>query len=516
MASVSSALPINPLPVSYLALSALPENIYNQFQDTRTGEYAFGYAGGLVAREEAKTAEGVTRGAYSYVDTHGIVHHYRYVADEDGFRVAGTNIPTDETSARQMVQLAEIVPETLIETTNRRKRSAPIFHEIPASRVQILHALLLATTSQSHVQIHKSPNTEIHTVQPFVVETVATISAAPVAVVTVPIAIKTIGTIPVAISDIAVSDVPVSTSSQSRFQIHKSLKTEINVPVVEAVESVPIAPVIAKVSVAAPVAVASTPVATSSQSRFQVHNSLKTVVHELVDAIPGTPLTAEVPIAVPLVVASTAVATSSQSRFQVHNSLKTVVHKPVDVIPVAPLIAEVPIAAPLEVASIPVATSRQNRFQVHTSLKTEIHEPVHAIPVAPLGDEVPVVAKTIAAVPAAASYAAAAASISTSAQSRFQIHDSLKTKIHEPVHAVSVVGQILVSTKPLIHSIPVGVKTIETIPTGEPTAAHTPAGFSASIGLAPRHPVNVGAGLGVVSSPFGAYYTYDSPLIAAA
>lgn len=58
------------------------------------GQYSYGYSGGPSAKTETKTADGVVRGGYSYVDGHGLVQSASYVADpHNGFRVAATNLP---------------------------------------------------------------------------------------------------------------------------------------------------------------------------------------------------------------------------------------------------------------------------------------------------------------------------------------------------------------------------------------------------------------------------------------
>uniref|UniRef100_A0A0A9W1G0 Cuticle protein 6 n=1 Tax=Lygus hesperus TaxID=30085 RepID=A0A0A9W1G0_LYGHE len=58
------------------------------------GQYSYGYAGGPSAKEEIKTADGITRGGYSYIDANGIVQSASYVSDPvNGFRVAATNLP---------------------------------------------------------------------------------------------------------------------------------------------------------------------------------------------------------------------------------------------------------------------------------------------------------------------------------------------------------------------------------------------------------------------------------------
>lgn len=59
------------------------------------GQYAYGYSSDSSSKSETKTLDGVTRGGYSYVDANGLVQQYHYVSDPvNGFRVAGTNLPT--------------------------------------------------------------------------------------------------------------------------------------------------------------------------------------------------------------------------------------------------------------------------------------------------------------------------------------------------------------------------------------------------------------------------------------
>ena len=40
-----------------------------------------------------KSADGVTRGSYSYVDANGLLQTVNYISDAMGFRVAATNLP---------------------------------------------------------------------------------------------------------------------------------------------------------------------------------------------------------------------------------------------------------------------------------------------------------------------------------------------------------------------------------------------------------------------------------------
>nr|XP_022918567.1 uncharacterized protein LOC111427588 [Onthophagus taurus] len=60
------------------------------------GQYIYGYATPTATKTETKTADGVTRGGYSYIDSHGVLQSVEYVADPaHGFRVAATNLPQD-------------------------------------------------------------------------------------------------------------------------------------------------------------------------------------------------------------------------------------------------------------------------------------------------------------------------------------------------------------------------------------------------------------------------------------
>ena len=42
---------------------------------------------------ETKSADGIVRGSYTYVDPEGKLQTVQYISDAFGFRVAGTNIP---------------------------------------------------------------------------------------------------------------------------------------------------------------------------------------------------------------------------------------------------------------------------------------------------------------------------------------------------------------------------------------------------------------------------------------
>lgn len=73
------------------------------------GQYSYGYAEPLSAKTETRTADGVTRGGYSYIDANGVLQTVHYVADPvNGFRVAATNLPV-HTAAAPLAKSAAVV-----------------------------------------------------------------------------------------------------------------------------------------------------------------------------------------------------------------------------------------------------------------------------------------------------------------------------------------------------------------------------------------------------------------------
>ncbi|CAD7083544.1 unnamed protein product [Hermetia illucens] len=83
------------------------------------GQYSYGYTGDSSARSETKSLDGVTRGAYSYLDADGKLQSVEYTADAvNGFRAAATNLPTspvDDGIAPEPVQETEEVAKARAE-----------------------------------------------------------------------------------------------------------------------------------------------------------------------------------------------------------------------------------------------------------------------------------------------------------------------------------------------------------------------------------------------------------------
>ncbi|XP_078032656.1 uncharacterized protein LOC144467640 [Augochlora pura] len=172
--SLVSGAQFNLLPYAYLS-SPLP--VYHQYQNTRTGEHAYSYAGGPSAKEEIKGADGVVRGSYSYVDANGILQSVFYVADNYGFRVAATDLPSDdnpslEPEAAHVLLARSVKPDEQQKPEeqgkpSRRKRSLDVANENQggqaenAASVKLLLSepavgVPLSTSHQSQVQINKN------------------------------------------------------------------------------------------------------------------------------------------------------------------------------------------------------------------------------------------------------------------------------------------------------------------------------------------------------------------------
>merc|ERR1711902_234780 len=82
-------------------------------------QYNYGYSNPLSTKQELKTADGVTRGSYSYVDANGLVQTVNYISDALGFKVAATNLPVHHVEGPHAepvpeVQEAQVVEEPVV------------------------------------------------------------------------------------------------------------------------------------------------------------------------------------------------------------------------------------------------------------------------------------------------------------------------------------------------------------------------------------------------------------------
>ncbi|XP_035728615.1 uncharacterized protein LOC118444421 [Vespa mandarinia] len=333
--SVASCSQLTLVPYAYLA-DPLP--VYHQSQNTRTGEHAYSYSGGPSAKEEVKGPDGVTRGSYSYVDAHGILQSVFYVADEGGFRVAATNLPTDSdlpvetaevllakralfeeqaratsseqsSSARRKRSLTEETKKEHREEDSKSNKQEDYSNDKPYGALATFllpGSLATATSHQSQVRIHQDVRTE--GVDP-IANAVTVEAATPVLPLIDPIKSEVIKT-PLIISDGSVALLTDNDYHQNRIKIHRNLGLEGEEGRKDAVKIE--TPVLAEVRplVSEPVAILehrpSLLTAVSSQSVTQIHLSDK---HEIPSIYELPALYHAIPI-----------ARSSQYRTQIHSS----------------------------------------------------------------------------------------------------------------------------------------------------------------------------------------------------
>ncbi|XP_012525699.2 uncharacterized protein LOC105830734, partial [Monomorium pharaonis] len=408
---VAAGAQLTLLPYAYLAADPLP--VYHQSQDTRAGVHAYSYAGGPSAKEEVRGLDGVTRGSYSYVDAHGILQSVFYVADEGGFRVAATNLPTDggelltakisahnqeEKASRRKRSLEALPvdqdrhqaenPSSQGDQADREGAAAKSSHELPASEEKssegerrdsgaaqpIVHAPVYgllgsvliprltgaATSHQSRVDVNN--NVRLKAVQP--VETIGVLSE----------------TVPAHETVILPSQVPLATSHQSRVQVHDSLRVEVPEKVLVNAETIEVQPQIAQGAAAVkldqPLSSLTSALPDYNENRIQLHRNLGLEGPNRKNAVKidaAQLAIATVPVvkhAVPIVTEEplpVATAVSSQSRTQIHRNIKLEVAVPIE--PAVYLTA--PYVQPFSIWPIlaPIAQSSQYRHQIHSNEK---------------------------------------------------------------------------------------------------------------------------------------------------
>lgn len=100
-------------PVAYTAGVVPALDVASQYHSQDSlGQYSYGYTGGLSSKAESRSLDGVTRGAYSYVDANGVVQSVQYTADGiNGFQVAATNLPVAPAAKAIELKPVEDTPE---------------------------------------------------------------------------------------------------------------------------------------------------------------------------------------------------------------------------------------------------------------------------------------------------------------------------------------------------------------------------------------------------------------------
>merc|ERR1712102_194244 len=111
---VVSSVPVEAPTVAAAEVPIVPSNMdaansqYHAQDDF--GQYNYGFSHPTQTKQELKTADGVTRGSYSYVDANGLLQTVNYISDAMGFRVAATNLPVHHVEGNA-VDVAEPVAE---------------------------------------------------------------------------------------------------------------------------------------------------------------------------------------------------------------------------------------------------------------------------------------------------------------------------------------------------------------------------------------------------------------------
>uniref|UniRef100_A0A182JXM9 Uncharacterized protein n=1 Tax=Anopheles christyi TaxID=43041 RepID=A0A182JXM9_9DIPT len=94
-------------------VAAGPAELYSQYHaQDELGQYSYGYNGGLSAKAESKSFDGITRGSYSYLDAENKLQTVAYTADAlNGFRVAASNLPVAPVETRTAPEPVKDTPE---------------------------------------------------------------------------------------------------------------------------------------------------------------------------------------------------------------------------------------------------------------------------------------------------------------------------------------------------------------------------------------------------------------------
>jgi len=190
-----SAAPVHVAPVA-------PQASQYHAQDD-FGQYNFGYNDGNSVKQEVRTADGVVRGAYSYVDSDGIVQNVNYIADALGFRVGATNLPVHNVAA-------DVAPAVV-----DAPAVAPV--AVAAAAPVAVHsaAQVLAPAHQNYAYLPYATNYGYSNYNTHTVAAAPLVAAAPVA--TAPVAAAPVATAPVAVAPVAVATSAAIHGTNSQF-----------------------------------------------------------------------------------------------------------------------------------------------------------------------------------------------------------------------------------------------------------------------------------------------------------
>ncbi|KAL9700540.1 hypothetical protein quinque_003981 [Culex quinquefasciatus] len=152
MASASTTILAAPRWYGYAPAAtyyAAPAELSSQYhaQDS-LGQYSYGYNGGLSAKAETKSFDGVTRGSYSYLDAENKLQTVSYTADAlNGFRAQASNLPQAPVETR-------VAPAPVQDTPEVAKARADHLVAVEEAKVRNANA---ASSDESAIVVSAAP-----------------------------------------------------------------------------------------------------------------------------------------------------------------------------------------------------------------------------------------------------------------------------------------------------------------------------------------------------------------------
>jgi len=150
LSSLALARPGGLLAAPYAAVAPVAGLTSSQYHaQDELGQYSYGYAGGPSSKAETKTADGITRGSYSYVDSYGLVQTTNYVSDPvNGFRVAATNLPVGPSGAAPAAIPLAAAPVAVAPYAAAPLAAAPYAAAFPAVPISTAYSAGVAHVAQ--------------------------------------------------------------------------------------------------------------------------------------------------------------------------------------------------------------------------------------------------------------------------------------------------------------------------------------------------------------------------------
>lgn len=147
------------------------------------GQYSYGYAEPLSSKQETRTLDGITRGSYSYRDAAGKLQTVDYVADNEGFHVAATNLPKAIVPLESLgITGRSATPGGVHPVEHPAVVSHPaVSHQVPVQHpVEVHHPTVVETgrSAQQEQHEHSSPVAGHHVPLPHPVADTVEVAAA--------------------------------------------------------------------------------------------------------------------------------------------------------------------------------------------------------------------------------------------------------------------------------------------------------------------------------------------------